>query len=155
MIKSDHQLERTRESIARFHAQIEHVKTLDDEVERELAISSYEGMVSSLQFEIERYLNAKRGIVQMPHAIRNLTDLCPYLTDFRIALGWTQETLGDQLGVSRQAVNQWEEHEYRSITVDRLQEILAVLGLLTTTKVQHNTVQVVERSNDPAFAFAC
>jgi len=154
MIKTDHQLQRTRDSIARFQAQLEHAGTLEDEVERELAIASYEGMVSSLQLEIERYENAKRGIVQMPRAIQNLTDLCPYITDIRIALGWTQEMLGDQLGITRQMVNQMEEHEYRSITVERLQEILAVLGLVTTTEVRHNTVHLVERGNDPALV-AC
>lgn len=154
MIKTELQKERTLANIERFKEQLRHVQTLEDPLEKELTSASYEGMISSLQLEIERYDNAKRGIVQMPHSIQNLTDLCPYITDLRLALGWTQEMLGDQLNCSRQRINQMEEHEFRSISVEQLQQILEVLGVVTTTQVRHNTIHIVDRGNDPSLAFA-
>ncbi len=147
-------MERTLQNIERFRVQLQHANTLEDPVERKLSMASYEGMIACLQEEVERYKNAKRGVIQMPRSLQDLTDLCPYITDFRIALGWTQEMLGDRLGMSRQAVNQMEEHEYRSITVVQLQTILTVLGLITTTEIHHNTIELVQLANDPALAFA-
>lgn len=154
MIKTDLQKDRTLENIERFKEQLKHVQSLDDPIEKELASASYEGMISQLHLEVERYESAKRGIVQMPRSIQNLTDLCPYITDLRLALGWTQEMLGDQLGCSRQRINQMEEHEYRSITVEQLQTILEILGVITTTRVTHNTIHLVERSGTSAVAYA-
>lgn len=143
MIKTDQQLERTRKSIEEFKTQLKHMQTLEDELERQLASASYQGMISMLELEIERYENAKKGIVQIPRTITSISDLCPYITDIRIALGWTQDTLAMRLGVTRQRINQMEEHEYRGISVVQLQEILEALGLMTETAVRHNTVQLV------------
>jgi hypothetical protein len=154
MIKTDAQLERTLTNIERFRVQLQHANTLEDPVERKLSVASYEGMMGCLQEEVERYRNAKRGVIQMPRSIQDLTDLCPYITDFRIALGWTQEMLGARLNMTRQAVNQMEEHEYRSITVEQLQTILNALGLITTTEIRHNTIELVQLANNPALACA-
>jgi len=46
-----------------------------------------------------------------------------------------------------------EEHEYRSITVEQLQDILKALGLITTTEIRHNTIELVQLANNPALAF--
>jgi DNA-binding transcriptional regulator YiaG len=143
MIKTDAQLERTLKSILDFEEKIAEVKMIDDRIARELASSSFLGMIQSLQLEVERYQNAKNGLIEIPETLSSVRDLCPYLTDIRIALGWSQERLAEQLGVTRQAVNKWEEHNYREIGVDRLAEILSVLGIHLSIRVEHKVVHMV------------
>ena len=148
MIKTDAQLERTHKSIDSFKRKIREAQEIEDSLARDLATASYQGMITMLELEIERYENAKKGIVRMPASISSILDLCPFLTDIRIALGWTQERLGSQLSISRQAVNQMEEHEYRNIDVERLQQILEVLGLKPQIFVQHNAIRLIQPGDD-------
>jgi DNA-binding Xre family transcriptional regulator len=158
MIKTDAQLERTLNSIRDFEQELEEVKMLEDPTARELGLSSSLGMIASLRLEVERYQNAKNGTIEVPEAFSSVQDFCPYLTDIRIALGWSQERLAEQLGVTRQAVNKWEEHDYREIGVDRLAEILSVLGIRISIHVDHQVVRMVHphgaayRIEEPAVA---
>ena len=46
----------------------------------------------------------------------------------RIARGISQTELAHRLGVSKQAVSRYEESEYRTVGLARLQEILDALG---------------------------
>jgi DNA-binding transcriptional regulator YiaG len=143
MIKTEAQLERTLKSIQDFEEKLGELKTLDDPMARQLASSSYRGMVNSLQLEVQRYQNAKNGIIETPETFSSVQELCPYLTDIRIALGWSQERLAEQLGVTRQAVNKWEEHDYREIGIDRLADVLSVLGIRISIHVDHQVVRMV------------
>lgn len=148
MIKTDTQFERTYKVLAEFTERLAKVQTIEDETAKQLAIASHEGMIKTLESELQRYQNAKHGRVQIPKRINSVVQLCPYLTDIRIALGWSQEDLGAQLGVSRQAVNKWEEHEYRSISVSQLAQIIHAMRLHTIINIQHNVVNIVRPSDE-------
>ena len=143
MIKTDAQLERTRSAIVDFEQQCASAETLDDLVLRELSVSSLRGMIKSLSLEIDRYLDAKAGSIKVPAHFESITDLCPFITDLRIALGWTQENLADRLGMTRQAVNKMEEHEYQEIGVDRLRDILEAMNVRVQIAVKHEVVELV------------
>lgn len=60
MIKTDAALERTLKSILVFEQEFDKAKMIDDPVAKKLASSSYKGMLSSLQLEVQRYQSAKK-----------------------------------------------------------------------------------------------
>ena len=47
----------------------------------------------------------------------------------RIAKGLSQTELARRLGVSKQVISRYEETEYQSVAIARLQEILDAIGI--------------------------
>lgn len=153
MIKTDFQLRRTIEDIRRFNDQLHAASSIGDDTERELVTASIRGSIYKLLLEVSRYRDAKEGRVRIPERLTAIHEICPYLTSIRIALNWSQENLADQLGVTRQCVNRWEEHNYSDLDPDTLDRVLTALGLHTMIQVQHDAVELARPLGSSAFDF--
>jgi DNA-binding transcriptional regulator YiaG len=153
MIKTDSQLQRTLDDIKRFSVEFESSARIVDELERELVSSSLRGTITKLLMEVSKYRDAKAGRVRIPERLKSIHELCPYITSIRIALGWTQENLADQLTVTRQCVNKWEEHNYSDLDADTLDRVVSALGLHTLIEVNHDSIQLVRPLPAPEFNF--
>ena len=153
MIKTDLQLRRTVDDIRRFIISLDEAKAIDDEFERDLVAASIRGSIHSLLLEIDRYKDAKAGRVRLPERFTSIHELCPHLTSIRIALNWTQENLADQLEVTRQCVNRWEEHNYSGLDTDTLDRVVQSLGLHTLIQVEHDTVELARPLSSRDFDF--
>ena len=128
MIKSDAQRERTT-------AQIEGFRQALTKVDREMTgkratavRSSYEGMMRQLEDELREYDELKSGDLTLPNFGR-LDQIAPFVTKIRIAKGVSQTELGRRLGVSKQVISRYEETEYQTVAIARLQEILDAIGI--------------------------
>jgi len=44
--------------------------------------------------------------------------------------------------VTRQAVNKWEEHDYRGLDADDLDRVVGALGVHTLISIEHDTVEL-------------
>jgi len=110
-------------------------------------------MIQKLLMEIERYQDAKAGRVRIPERLTAIHEVCPFLTSIRIALGWSQENLADQLGVTRQCVNRWEEHDYSDLDADTLDGVVDALGLRTLIQIEHDTIELARPTSMHEFNF--
>jgi DNA-binding Xre family transcriptional regulator len=128
MIKSDSQRERTA-------AQIEGFRLALNKVDREMTgkradavRGSYEGMIRQLEDELREYDALKSGELTLLNAKR-LDQIAPLIARMRIAKGISQTELAKRLGVSKQVVSRYEEAEYQTVALSRLQEILDAIGV--------------------------
>jgi HTH-type transcriptional regulator/antitoxin HigA len=128
MIKSDAQRERTVAQIEGFQQALANVAE-DRADKRSAAIrGSYESMIRQLEDELGEYDRLKSGEVALPH-VERLDQIAPFITRIRIAKGVSQTELARRLGVSKQVISRYEESEYQTVAISRLQEILDVIGI--------------------------
>lgn len=91
---------------------------------------SYESMIRQLEDEVRDYDQLKSGEVGLP-VVDRLDQIAPFITRVRIAKGVSQSELARRLGVSKQVVSRYEESDYQTVAVARLQEILDAIGIKT------------------------
>lgn len=130
MIKSDAQRERTAAQIAGFR---EALAKVDREMTAKRAAAvraSYEGMIRQLEEELHDYDELKSGELSLPN-IERLDQIAPFVAKMRIAKGVSQTELARRLGVSKQVISRYEEMEYQTVAIARLQEILDAIGIKT------------------------
>jgi HTH-type transcriptional regulator/antitoxin HigA len=130
MIKSDAQRERTAAQIEGFQQAL--AKVADEKGDKRSAAirGSYESMIRQLEGELREYDQLKAGEVALPH-VERLDQISPFITRIRIAKGLSQTELAKRLGVSKQVISRYEESEYQTVALSRLQEILDAIGIKT------------------------
>jgi len=130
MIKSDAQRDRTLAQIEGFQRALLKVEE-EEPGKRSAAIrGSYEGMIRQLEDELREYDQMKSGELTLPHFER-LDQIAPSIVKIRIAKGVSQTELARRLGVSKQVISRYEESDYQTVAIARLQEILDAIGVKT------------------------
>ena len=130
MIKSDAQRERTLAQIEGFRQALAKVAS-EKPGNRSAAIrGSYEGMIRQLEEELREYDQLKSGELEIPR-IERLDQIAPFIVKLRISKGVSQTELAGRLGVSKQGISRYEESDYQTVAVSRLQEILDAVGIKT------------------------
>jgi HTH-type transcriptional regulator/antitoxin HigA len=124
MIKSDAQRERTAAQIEGFQQAL--AKVADEKGDKRSAAirGSYESMIRQLEGELREY-------DQLKAHVERLDQISPFITRIRIAKGLSQTELAKRLGVSKQVISRYEESEYQTVALSRLQEILDAIGIKT------------------------
>ena len=128
MIKSDAQRERTAAQIQGFRQALTKV---DREMTGKRATAvrgSYEGMMRQLEDELREYDELKSGDLALPN-VERLDQIAPFVAKMRIAKGVSQTELARRLSVSKQVISRYEETEYQTVAIARLQEILDAIGI--------------------------
>jgi HTH-type transcriptional regulator/antitoxin HigA len=130
MIKSDAQRDRTVAQIEGFRQALAKVEQ-ERPGKRSASIrGSYEGMIRQLEDELQEYDQLKSGELKLPR-IERLDEIAPFVVKIRIAKGVSQTELAQRLGVSKQVVSRYEESDYQTVAISRLQEILDAIGVKT------------------------
>jgi HTH-type transcriptional regulator / antitoxin HigA len=128
MIKSDAQRDRAAAQIEGFQKALIQVER---EMTRKRAAAvrgSYEGMIRQLEDELSEYDKLKSGKLTLPK-IDRLDQIAPFIAKIRIAKGVSQTELARRLGVTKQVISRYEETEYQTVAIARLQEILDAIGI--------------------------
>ena len=130
MIKSDAQRERTVAQIEGFRRAL--AKVTEEKPGKRSAVlrGSYEGMIQQLEQELREYDELKAGELKLPH-VEKLDEIAPFITKIRIAKGVSQTELARRLGVSKQVISRYEESQYQTVSIARLQDILDAIGITT------------------------
>ena len=130
MIKSDAQRERTLVEIEGFRKALRAVEKQASGRRAAAIRTSYEGMVRQLEDEVREYDQLKTGDVALPRRQR-LDEIAPLIVKIRIAKGVSQTELARRLGVSKQVISRYEESDYQTVGVARLDamEIKTVVTL--------------------------
>jgi len=89
---------------------------------------SYEGMIRQLEDELREYDQLLAGDSHSRTSSVSIRSP-PFIPRIRIARGISQTELARQLGVSKQVISHYEEKEYQTVAMARLQEILDALGI--------------------------
>ena len=130
MIKSEAQRERTATQIEGFRQALAKVAQ-EKPGKRSAAIrGSYDGMIRQLEDELREYDRLKSGQLSLPRMER-LDEIAPFISKMRIAKGVSQTELARRLGVSKQVISRYEESDYQTVAITRLQEILDAIGVKT------------------------
>lgn len=130
MIKSDAQRERTVTQIEGFRQALAKAEQ-EKPGKRSAAIrGSYESMIRQLEDELHEYDQLKTGELELPH-IDRLDEIAPFIAKIRIAKGVSQTELARRLGISKQVISRYEETDYQTVAIARLQEILDAVGIKT------------------------
>ena len=130
MIKSDAQRERTVAQIEGFRRALAKVAEEQPRKRSEAIRGSYEGMIRQLEDELREYDQLKSGELKLPKVDR-LDEIAPFIVKLRIAKGISQTELANRLGVSKQVISRYEESDYQTVGIARLQEILDAIGVKT------------------------
>jgi HTH-type transcriptional regulator/antitoxin HigA len=130
MIKSDAQRERTVAQIAGFRQALAKVEREAPGKRAAAVRGSYEGVIRQLEDELLEYEQLKSGELVLPH-VERLDHVAPFIAKIRIAKGVSQTELARRLGVSKQVISRYEESEYQTVAIARLQEILDAIGIKT------------------------
>ena len=130
MIKSDAQRDRTIVQIDGFRQALAKVEQ-EKPGKRSAAVrGSDESMIRQLEDELREYDQLKSGELNLPH-VERLDQIAPFITKIRIAKGVSQTELARRLGVSKQVISRYEEADYQTVAIARLQEILDAIGIKT------------------------
>jgi len=128
MIKSDAQRERTVAQIDGFRRALTKVAE-EQPGKRSAALrGSYEGMIRQLEGELREYDQLKSGDLKLSK-IDRLDEIAPFIVKLRISKGISQTELANRLGVSKQVISRYEESDYQTVGIVRLQEILDAIGV--------------------------
>jgi HTH-type transcriptional regulator/antitoxin HigA len=130
MIKSDAQRDRTVAQIEGFRRALAKAEVEEPGKRSDAIRGSYEGMIRQLEDELRDYDQMKSGELALPHFER-LDQIAPSIVKIRIAKGVSQTELARRLGVSKQVISRYEESDYQTVAIARLQEILDAIGVKT------------------------
>ena len=130
MIKSDAQRERVAAQIEGFQKALAEVKAELSGRQAAAVSASYESVIQQLAEEMREYDDLKLGKLTLPD-VERLDQIAPFLARIRIAKGITQTELARRLGVSKQVISRYEESDYQTMGVGKLQEILDAMGIKT------------------------
>ena len=128
MIKSDAQRERTVAQIEGFQQALAKVSQGKPDKRFAAIRGSYQSMIGQLEDELREYDRLKSGELALPH-VERLDQIAPFIARIRIAKGVSQTELAKRLGVSKQVISRYEENEYQTVAISRLQEILDAIGI--------------------------
>jgi ribosome-binding protein aMBF1 (putative translation factor) len=87
-------------------------------------------MVGHLEDELREYDQLKSGELALPQ-VERLDQIAPFIARIRIAKGVSQTELARRMGVSKQVISRYEESDYQTVAITRLQEILDAIGIKT------------------------
>ena len=130
MIKSDAQRDRTMLQIEGFRQALTKVEQKAQGKRHAAVRASYESMILQLEEELNGYDQMKSGELTLPH-VERLDQIAPFIAKIRIAKRVSQTELARRLGVSKQVVSRYEESDYQTVAIARLQEILDAIGIKT------------------------
>lgn len=134
MIKSDAQRERTLVQIEGFQKALAQAEKQTSGKRATAVRASYESMIRQLEDEIHEYDQLKAGEFKPPRVDR-LDQIAPSIVKLRIAKGVSQTELARRLGVSKQIISRYEESDYQTVAIARLQEILDAIGVKTLVTI--------------------
>lgn len=127
MIKSDAQRERTVTQIDGFRQALAKVEEQTSGKRANILAANYRMMLRDLEDQVREYDELKHGRLTIPK-VKRLDEVAPFITRIRIAKGVSQTELGRRLGVSKQVISRYEESDYQTVGMTKLQEILDAIG---------------------------
>ena len=104
----------------------------------QLQIDAVRSQAGDLEAEIAEYEELRAGATTSFTA-NSLADLAKVLIQGRIARGWSQRRLAEELGIAEQQIQRYEANGYATTSLARLCEVAAALDLQITETARLTT----------------
>jgi HTH-type transcriptional regulator/antitoxin HigA len=131
MITNDVQYRSTKAHLRKFEDALANLRAAEGNKPtklQRLEIEAVSAQAEDLRAEIREYEALSSGTVSTFEA-SSLGGLASLLIKARIARGWSQRRLADELGVAEQQVQRYEATEYRAASLARICDVAAALGV--------------------------
>jgi len=132
MIKNERQYRITTSQAVKFERAIkETAKSINKEKNpgmRKLEIEAMKSQLNDLQRDLVEYEALRQG-KRKSIALESLAELPKTLIQARIAAGMTHKQLAAKLGVNEQQIQRYEETNYSTANLEKIQEIYSALGV--------------------------
>ena len=130
MIKSEIQKNRTIQSIKNFEIELDRITRSAEYAEtlKDIYKNTYQTLVDELKQELAEYEELKKGNFSLPQNI-TIIELLKNLTRIRISRGLSQQDLASMIGITRQQINRYEEHDYQNVGIEKIHTILSALNI--------------------------
>lgn len=130
MIKNKKQESLTKERLVELTQLRDKVSKNDEmsEIEKLYTVNSFDGMIATLQEELDEYIALKKGNLKILEA-KTLEDLPSLIIKARIAINMSQTDLAKALNIQPQQIQRYEANDYQNISFDRLLQIAQILGI--------------------------
>jgi len=125
-IRSDAERERAAAQVEFLQAAVAKIANGKTSRRSDAFAGKIEVVLTEREDQIREYDALKRGELKLPK-IERLDQIAGLIPKIRIARGVSQTELGRRLGVSKQVISRYEESDYQSVGLGRLQEMLDVL----------------------------
>ena len=99
----------------------------------QLEIDAVRSQAADRRAELDEYDRLRAGEISTLEA-GSLEELATLLIKARVARGWTQRQLADELGVAEQQVQRYESTGYRSASFARICDVASALDLTITER---------------------
>lgn len=138
MITNEVQRRSTEAHLRQFEEAIANLDAKQREKKRsklaQLEIDAVRSQADDLRAELEEYDRLRSGAVSTFEA-SSLEELATLLIKARIARGWSQRQLAEELGIAEQQVQRYESTGYRSASLARMCDVAAALDVTITERV--------------------
>ena len=132
MIKNERQYRITKTQAEKFAHALQELMTTPKRgvhpVLHKAQIDALKSQLGDLQRELAEYETLRSGKRKVV-ALESLEELPKTLIQARIAAGLSQEDLAIKLGLKPQQIQRYEATEYRSASLERVNEVVRVLGV--------------------------
>ncbi len=132
MITNDVQYRNTKTVLEQFRTAAANLEAgLAEAADRklhQLQIDAALAQIEDLVVEVDEYDQLRSGETTLFTA-DGLGEISTLLIQGRIARGWSQRRLGEQLGIAEQQIQRYEANGYATASLVRLCEIAEALGL--------------------------
>ena len=143
MITNDVQHRNTKSWLARFESDAVDLEQQHPAAERtrlqQLQIDAARSQADDLRRELVEYERLRSG-EERTFAASTLRGIAELLIKARVARGWSQRRLADELGIAEQQVQRYEATGYSAASLARLTDIADALGMTVTETATLNTV---------------
>ena len=93
-----------------------------------MALGNLQSMIEQIQEELEEYENLKAQLVSSVE-LEDVTLIPEILIKARIYRGWTQEQLGEKLGLSAQQIQRYEKQLFMTANLERVINLFHALEI--------------------------
>ena len=132
LIKNERQYHITKSQAEKFEKAIHEMENVQESnmhpVLRKAQSDAMKSQVEDLQREIEEYESLRSGKRRVV-TLGSLEEISNALIQARIAAGLTQEDLAAKLGVKPQQIQRYEATDYRSASLEKVNQIVRILGV--------------------------
>ena len=131
MITNEVQYRATKAHAAQFEDALRNLEAqaeAPDRKRRQLEIAAVRSQLGDLTAEIAEYEQLRSGTIRSFEA-GSLPELAVALVKARIAKGWSQRRLAEELGVAEQQIQRYESNGYSAASLARLCDVVAALGV--------------------------
>ena len=143
MITNDVQHRNTKSWLARFETEAADLEAAYPTAARtrmqQLQIDAARSQADDLRRELAEYERLRSGEERTFEA-SSLRGIAELLIKARVARGWSQRRLADELGIAEQQVQRYESTGYSAASLARLADIADALGITVTETATLNAV---------------